>query len=113
MVDSVNALTLVDRRAITEAISEHLVISVGTVHNIEHNYLAFSKVSSTRNLQGFILLQEQWKQFFSLIWNCSHIPLSPNLVLSDFYLFGFLSKNFCVEQSFQAMMTRRAPWANG
>ena len=58
MVDSVNALILVDRRVATQDISEHQGISVGTAHKIVPDDPAFI---FTRTMQGLILQQELWK----------------------------------------------------
>ena len=40
-----------------------------------------------------------------------HPIYNPDLTLSDFHLFG-LSENFCIEQSFQAILKWRASLAN-
>ena len=46
MVDSVNVLTLADRRNTIEDIYRQMGISLGTAHKIVHDDLAFSNVSS-------------------------------------------------------------------
>ena len=102
MVDSVNTLIWAARRITKEDISEQLGINVGTTQKIVLDDISFSKVSCRLVSPGQCKTVETISQF-----GCEQLPhltYSPDLAHSDFLLFDPHLKNFCMEQSFQAMM---------
>ena len=112
MVNSVNALILINRRVTIEDISEQVGIFVGTAHKIVYDDLAFSKVSchwvSLDNERSHIAART-----VETICQFSREQLPQPLYCPDLAPCLAHSKNFFVEESFQVMMMWRAPWENG
>ena len=102
----VNVLILTDRRDTIEDISEQLEISMGTANKMEHDDLAFSKVSCYwmpkmlmpeykasycgKNSENY---QVGWKELLHPLYNLDVTP--PTTLISTCLA---STKNFCMEQ---------------
>ena len=99
MADSDYVLILTDRRVTKENISKQLWISLGRVCKIVHNDLALSKVSC-HWVHKMLTLEHKAARIVETISQFGYEqllypPYSPDLVPSDFYLFGLIKEFLC------------------
>ena len=107
MLDSVNMLVLVDRQVTIEEISEQYEICRFLIPNRAIYLCLFQgqlPLGFIRIKQDLVLLQEQWKPFIILIGNRCHIFPTLHICPALMSTRLDLSKNFCVEENFQAIM---------